>query len=131
MLSSTDEQPFPRTYQEGCTCPGEGGGCVEVGRPLEDGQLCIPDSEDLLLEGGLPGVQLEDLHAVEDLVHQLDTRVLLHHALHLVTKICKLVNLHTSELTYTAVYPIHLNGINSYRHRMRQALHIHVEKIKN
>uniref|UniRef100_A0A3P9HQW3 Uncharacterized protein n=1 Tax=Oryzias latipes TaxID=8090 RepID=A0A3P9HQW3_ORYLA len=63
--------PFPeaaagcgQTYQEGGTDPGEGGHCSQVGRLLQDLQLVLPDLGHLLLEGHLPGVELQHFDAV-------------------------------------------------------------------
>ena len=50
-----------RADQEGGAGPGERGAGVEEGCGLQDLQLLVPDAHDLLLEGDLPGIQLDHL----------------------------------------------------------------------
>lgn len=70
-------------YQEGGAGPGHGRQGAEVGRLLQNHELLLADGQDLVHEGLLPGVQLQHLDPVQDLVHQLNTRVLVPHLLHL------------------------------------------------
>lgn len=72
-----------RAYKERGTGPGHGGECSQVGCFSEDDKLLLPNRQDLFFEGVLPGVQLEDFDAVKDLIHQLDTSVLVLHLFHL------------------------------------------------
>ncbi len=45
--------------------------------------FCVPDGLDLVEEALFPGVELEDLHALQQLVHLLHAHVLLFHHHHL------------------------------------------------
>ena len=67
------------SYHEWSTSPGEGKTGSEEGILAQDAQLCASDAHYQLLEGMLPGIQLDHLHAIQDLVDQLDPRVLLLH----------------------------------------------------
>ena len=79
MLPQDERGKCHECHEEGGACPEEGGKGVEVGRLLERRDLSSPDPQHLLLKGRLPGVQLEHLHAVEDLVHELGPLVLVSH----------------------------------------------------
>lgn len=70
-------------YHEGRAGPGHGGESAEIRRLTQHIQLLLPDLQDLLLEGHFPGVELQHLYTVENLVHQLDAVVLMLHLLHL------------------------------------------------
>jgi len=56
-------------YHEGGTGPGHGGQSAQVGGLAHHVELLLPNGEDFFFEGVLPGVQLQDFDAVQDLVH--------------------------------------------------------------
>ncbi len=67
------------THQEWCTGPSESAKRGQIGVLPERLQLDVPDGRDFVFEGKFPGVQLEDAHPVQNLVHQLDSLVFLCH----------------------------------------------------
>lgn len=70
-------------YQEGGAGPGHGGQGSQVSRLAQNIELFLPDGEDLVPEGRFPGVELQHLDPVQNLIHQLDAFVLVLHLLHL------------------------------------------------
>ena len=68
------------SYQERGGVEGSNGDGVKDLRLLQSLQLLLSVAQHLLQEGLLPGVELQDLYSIQDLVHQSDAAV---HELHL------------------------------------------------
>lgn len=68
------------THQEGRRVEGCDGDGVEDLGLLQGSKLFFSVTQDLLKESLFPGVELQDLYAVQDFVHELDSAV---HELHL------------------------------------------------
>lgn len=70
-------------HHEGSAGPSEGIGSVEEGVLAEDAEFPLPDLHDEFLERVLPGIELDDLDAVQDLAQEFDASILLAHLLDL------------------------------------------------
>lgn len=67
-------------HQEGWGVKGGDGDGIKDLRLFQGFKLLLSVTQDLLQEGFLPGIKLQDLYSIQDLVHQSDAAI---HELHL------------------------------------------------